>query len=339
MLVIRPIEPKDFDALYRFAEISGAGFTSLPVDTDLLQKRLTNSIQSFAKPHDQPISDEGYLLVGEEIETGQVVGVTGIEANIGYDTPFYSYHMSQLVNESAQLGVRNVHNILTLTTNFVGCTEVCTLYLDPDFRKNTYGRLLSKSRFMMMAQYPDRFAKTVFAEMRGKTADDGISPFWHWLEKHFFSIDFQHADHLTGLGHKQFIVDLMPKLPIYVSLLSKEAQSVIGEVHENTEPAKHLLEKEGFTFRGYVDIFDAGPTIDCELKQLETVRCSKLASVKVAEHSSSTSFLLSNTSFSHFRATIANAFYCSEEKCITLSPKVAQALQVSTGEFVRILAQ
>ena len=42
---------------------------------------------------------------------------------------------------------------------------------------------------------------------------------------------------LTGIGKKGFIADLMPKLPIYVNLLSKEAQAVIGEVHDNTRPA------------------------------------------------------------------------------------------------------
>ena len=55
----------------------------------------------------------------------------------------------------------------------------------------------------------------------------------------------------------------MPKYPIYVNLLSKEAQQVINKVHDKTVPALRLLEAEGFARRkGYVDIFDAGPTVE-----------------------------------------------------------------------------
>ncbi len=95
----------------------------------------------------------------------------------------------------------------------------------------------------MLAQFPERFADVVFAEMRGVSDDEGNSPFWQWLKDNFFNIDFTLADYLTGIGAKGFIADLMPKLPIYVSLLSEEARAVIGQVHPNTRPALRLLEK------------------------------------------------------------------------------------------------
>ena len=66
----------------------------------------------------------------------------------------------------------------------------------------------------------------------------------------------------------------MPKYPIYVSLLSKQAQAVIGKVHEKTKPALQLLEQEGFICRGYVDIFDAGPTVEANLKHIRTAQMS-----------------------------------------------------------------
>ena len=103
--------------------------------------------------------------------------------------------------------------------------------------------------------------KTIIAEMRGVSDEEGHSPFWQWLQEHFFTIDFPTADHLIGIGNKVFISELMPKHPIYANLLGKEAQEVIGQVHEKTKPALKLLEKEGFEHRGYVDLFDAGPTV------------------------------------------------------------------------------
>ncbi len=60
----------------------------------------------------------------------------------------------------------------------------------------------------------------------------------------------------------------MPKLPIYINLLSKEAQAVIGQVHDNTKPALKLLEREGFCCRDYVDIFDGARQLNVILRTL-----------------------------------------------------------------------
>jgi arginine N-succinyltransferase len=38
---------------------------------------------------------------------------------------------------------------------------------------------------------------------------------------------------------------------------------VIGRCTD-TEPALAMLKSEGFNYQGYVDIFDAGPAIECE---------------------------------------------------------------------------
>ncbi|EJN6828006.1 arginine N-succinyltransferase [Vibrio cidicii] len=339
MLVVRPIAMSDYDALHTCAVESGHGFTSLPVNEELLTNRITHSEYSFAKHNVGEPGDEGYLMVGFDAESGEVAGTTGIEAAIGWDVPFYSYHISKIVHSSPKLGVNNVVKLLTFGNNYTGCSEICTLFLREKFREGLNGRLMSKCRFLMMAEHPHRFSKTIFAEMRGVSDANGNSPFWQWLQDHFFSIDFTMADYLTGIGKKGFIADLMPKLPIYINLLSPEAQAVIGVVHENTRPALKLLEKEGFTSRGYVDIFDGGPTVECDLRNIESVRHSVRAKVRVAEHSSSQDFLIANTSFENFRATAAKAAYDQASSSVILSPKVAQALMVEDGEYVRMLAQ
>ncbi len=229
--------------------------------------------------------------------------------------------------------------LLTFGNNYTGCSEICTLFLRPSFRGGLNGRLMSKCRFLMMAEHPHRFSETIFAEMRGVSDDEGNSPFWQWLQEHFFSIDFTMADYLTGIGKKGFIADLMPKLPIYINLLSKEAQAVIGKVHDNTKPALKLLEREGFTCRNYVDIFDAGPTVECDRRNIESVRHSIRAKVQVSEHASSQDYLIANTSFEHFRATAAKGAYDQESESVILAPDVAKALEVSEGDFVRMLPQ
>jgi len=339
MLVVRPISMSDYQALHTCAVESGHGFTSLPVNEQLLTNRIKHSEYSFSKSDVLSPSDEGYLMVGFDSETGEVAGTTGIEAAVGWDVPCYSYHISTIVHSSPKLNVNNVVKLLTFGNNYTGCTEICTLFLRPEFRQGLNGRLMSKCRFLMLAEHPHRFSNTIFAEMRGVSDDNGNSPFWQWLEEHFFSIDFTMADYLTGIGKKGFIADLMPKLPIYINLLSKEAQAVIGQVHDKTRPALKLLEKEGFTCRNYVDIFDAGPSVECDINNINSVRDSVRVKVKVAEHSSSQDFLMCNTSFENFRATAAKAAFDRENGSAIIAPQVAKALQVDNGDSIRILAQ
>ena len=339
MLVVRPIKLSDYDALHTCAVESGHGFTSLPVNEELLTNRITHSEYSFAKENVTEPGDEGYLMVGFDVETGEVAGTTGIEASIGWDVPFYSYHISKVVHSSQRLKVNNVVKLLTFGNNYTGCSEICTLFLRPDYRKGLNGRLMSKCRFLLMAEHPERFSETIFAEMRGVSDDEGNSPFWQWLQEHFFSIDFTLADYLTGIGKKGFIADLMPKLPIYINLLSQEAQDVIGQVHDKTRPALKLLEREGFTNRGYVDIFDAGPTVECDLRNIESVRHSIRAQVEISEHASSQDYLIGNTSFENFRAVAAKGAYDQASGKVILAPNVAEALEVQEGDFVRMLAQ
>ncbi|MEH6532645.1 MAG: arginine N-succinyltransferase [Photobacterium frigidiphilum] len=338
MLVIRPITEADYPALMRCAEESGHGFTSLPVNEEMLRNRIAHSVESFGKEVTEP-GTEGYLMVAEDTETGEVAGTTAIEAAIGLDNPFYTYHLSTVVHASRRLGVHNVVKVLTFGNNYTGNSELCTLFLRPEWRQGFNGRLLSKCRFLMMAEHRHRFSETVLAEMRGVSDDEGNSPFWHWLKEHFFSIDFTHADYLTGIGAKGFIADLMPKLPIYVSLLSPEAQAVIGQVHEKTRPALRLLEKEGFCCRGYVDIFDAGPTVECDVRNIESVRHSITCTVEIGEPNSGKDFIISNGSFDGFRAVVGKVKVDEQNNIAQVTTEMAAALQVKNGDHVRLIEQ
>lgn len=335
MKVLRPIKATDFAALRTIAEESGPGFTSLPVDDEKLQSKITRSEDSFKKPVDCP-TDEGYLFVLEDFETKTILGTTAIEAAVGMDTPLYHYYKSKSVHHSKTLNVYNTVEVLTMCNDYTGATEICTLFLRPDFRKGLAGRFLSRSRFLFMADHQSRFSDTVIAEMRGVNDENGHSPFWEWLQDHFFSIDFPVADHLVGLGNKVFIAELMPKHPIYVNLLSEEAQSVIGHVHEKTKPALKLLEKEGFEHRGYVDLFDAGPTVECRMQNIRSIKESKEYPISIGEARGEVTFAISNQKFADFRATYTKqAIFDESKQELVVTPQVAEALELKNGDSVR----
>jgi arginine N-succinyltransferase len=79
--------------------------------------------------------------------------------------------------------------------------------------------------------------------------------------------------------NKKFIADLMPTHPIYIPLLPKEAQEAIGQVQEETRPAVKIVEEEGFSFSGMVDIFDAGPILSAKRDQVRAVKESAKAAI------------------------------------------------------------
>ena len=335
MKIIRPITRADYSALHDIAVESGIGFTSLPVNEGLLKSKIERAEAAFQSNPEAP-GIQSYLFVMEDTETGEVVGTSGIEATVGLDDAFYSYHVSKVVHASRELDVHNTVELLTLCSDYTGVSEICTLFLRESARSGLNGKLLSKMRFLFMAEHKHRFAETVIAEMRGISDEDGRSPFWEWLEKHFFSMDFPTADYLSGIGKKVFIAELMPKYPIYVNLLSEAAQNAIGKVHEKTAPALRLLQDEGFMCRGYVDIFDGGPTVEANVAQVTTVRNSQRRAVKVVDKLSeqAQACFAINTSVFNFRACTAD-LNIVDDKHVEISQAHADALAVKNGDFIR----
>lgn len=335
MFVIRPIEVSDYPSFEEIARESGIGFTSLPVNEELLRKRISASNLAFNTEFSTE-ENQSYLFVMEDTQTGEVVGTSGIQSRVGIDDVFYHYHLGKVVHASHELGIHNTVDILTFCNDYTGVSEICTLFLREKARNGLAGRLLSKFRFLFMAEHQERFSDVIIAEMRGVSDENGKSPFWEWLETHFFSMDFPTADYLTGIGNKVFIAELMPKYPIYVNLLSEEAQACIGKVHEKTKPALRLLEQEGFRCRGYVDIFDAGPTVETDLNNIETVRTSRRATVEVRTEIQPTiqECLMINTKVEEFRACLA-PLAVIDEHTVQITPDIASALNLNSGDALR----
>ncbi|WP_133135182.1 arginine N-succinyltransferase [Legionella rowbothamii] len=335
MMLFRSALDSDLEAIHDLAEQSGIGMTTLPKDINLLKKRIDWSCASYKKKIVHPNS-EYYLFVLENQKNKELVGVSAIEARIGHDTPFYSYKLSKRTRISRTLNIRSEYEVLSLVNDNQGRSEICTLFLSPKYRKDNNGLLLSKGRFIFMAQFPGRFAPIVIADMRGVSDKHGRSPFWDNVCSHFFQMSFAEADRLTLATDKQFIADLMPRNPIYVKLLSEEAQAVIGQPHPLTAPAMSILLKEGFRYNNYVDIFDGGPTLEVPLNEIKTVKLSRLVTVgSLSDEVSSSNYLLANAQL-NFRATINTALVNKEHNTCILSKKTADLLQVNRGDVVRV---
>jgi arginine N-succinyltransferase len=109
------------------------------------------------------------------------------------------------------------------------------------------------------------------AEIRGWPDTEGRSPFWDAVGSKFFQMDYRIADERSARDHR-FIADLMPRYPIYASLLPEEARRVIARPHPDAEPALALLKSQGFHFNNVIDIFDAGPAVEAFTDHIDIVR-------------------------------------------------------------------
>jgi arginine N-succinyltransferase len=335
MMLFRNALDSDLEAIHRLAQLSGIGITTFPKDIKLLKKRLSWSTNSFKKILKQPIH-EYYLFVLENQKTKEIVGVSGIESQIGHESPFYSYKVSKRSHICHSLNIRSDYEVLIPVNDNEGRSEICTLFLTPKYRKNHNGLLLSKARFLFMAQYPERFAPIIIADMRGISNKKGISPFWNNVGFHFFKMSFSEADRLILATNKQFIADLMPNGPIYIQLLSPEAQEVIGKPHPLTAPAMNILLKEGFRYNKYVDFFDAGPTLEVPLAKIRTVELSHLVTItSLSDEVRSANYLLSNAHL-RFRAVAATALINQELKTCVISKQIAKMLHVQCGDTLRV---
>jgi arginine N-succinyltransferase len=335
MMLFRSARDSDLEAIHHLAKHSGVGMTTLPKDKKLLKKRIEWSTDSFKKKILSPFN-EYYLFVMEDLSTKKIVGTSAIESKTGHEAPFYSYKVSKRTRICHSLDIRSEYQVLSLVNDNQGRTEICTLFLEPEFRKKNNGLLLSKARFLFMAQYTFRFNPIVIAEMRGISDENGKSPFWDNVGAHFFHMPFEEADRLTLATNKQFIADLMPRNPIYVKLLSPEAQAVIGQPNHSTVPAMNILLKEGFRYSNYIDIFDAGPTIEAPLSEIKTIDLSRIMVIKsLSDEVSSNEYLLSNTQLD-FRATIDYALFNEQDNSCIISKKTANLLQVECGDSLRI---
>jgi arginine N-succinyltransferase len=290
-----------------------------------------------AAPH-----EAGYLFVMEDTANGDVAGVCGIETAVGLREPFYSYRVSTVVHASQELDVWTRVRALNISHDLTGYAELCSLFLSPRYRTGGLGGLLSRARFMFIAQFRERFAERICAELRGYFDADGTSPFWRAVGSHFYQIDFNAADYLSSHGRKAFLAELMPRYPVYVELLPDDAQACVGRTHAQTLPARRMLEAEGLRYENHVDIFDAGPVLECHIADLRTVRESVVARVEIGPRESAEQApgeartLVSNTSLSDFRVGMATG--AVRDGVFTLDADHAAALNVARGDPVRVLA-
>lgn len=301
---IRAARTNDLRAFYNLSKLTGGGFTNLPAEKSTLEAKLQRSAKGFARKGDTP-GDDLYVFMLENIETKEIRGTCQVFGAVGSEHSFYSYLISTLTQKSAELGKTFRNQLLNLTTDLEGSSEVGGLFLHPQERAGGLGLLLARSRYLFIKSHRARFGDTVLAELRGVMDEGGHSPFWDAIGGRFFDMTFPEADEFNAIHGTKFIADLFPKSPIYVSMLPESARNVIGQPHPTGKAALKMLENEGFVWDSYVDIFDGGPTVTARTDSIRTIREAGAYRVVDGEPANGSSRLVAHGQLENFVACYA----------------------------------
>ena len=330
--LVRTAREDDLAALYRMAKGTGGGFTNLPPDKPTLAGKLERAARSLARD-EEVLGDDLFVFILEDTASGKTRGTCQIMSQTGTQLPFYSYRIGRITQHSKELDRTFRAEMLTLTTDLDGSSEVGGLYLDPMERSSGVGKLLARSRYLFIRAHRARFADRTLAELRGAIDDAGNSPFWDGLAGRFFDMSFRDADEFNARMGNQFIADLMPKHPIYTALLSEGARQVMGQPHFSGRPAMRMLENEGFSFQNYVDIFDGGPSMIAPTDRITTIVDARDATIiGIAEGTASGDHLVACGRLADFRACLANLIHVNGG--VTIDAEAADLLDVSPGDTI-----
>jgi arginine N-succinyltransferase len=101
-------------------------------------------------------------------------------------------------------------------------------------------------------------------------------------------------------------------------------------------PALSMLAKQGFKTNGLVDILDGGPCMEVLATKIPIVKSSFKVKVEVKRSLNFSNYgFITNYSLNNFRVVREN-YNLIKNNTIEISQKTAKALQISTGDKVRI---
>jgi arginine N-succinyltransferase len=266
-------------------------FINLPPDSDIILQKIRNSRAAFARARgaepgsngavdaapSRPRSGAGaspnYMFVIEDSDTGNPVGSSAIISEMGSPgNPNIKFRLRRrsMFSEDLQAGATHVTAKLVLDED--GPTEIGGLILGPSYRghRQKLGKQLSLVRFHYIGLHRDCFKDRMLAEMMAPITPDGGNTLWEYLGRRFINLSYEEADRFCAQS-REFMTSLLPREEIYLTLLPPEARALIGRVGPDTEPARAMLERLGFSYRDHIDPFDGGPHLEAETDDIPLI--------------------------------------------------------------------
>jgi arginine N-succinyltransferase len=253
---------------------------NLPNDRSHVQRLLDHSERSFTGELKDPRKRK-YVFLLRDLESGEAVGTSMIVAQLGRrDAPYIYFDVITEEKYHAALDRHFQHTVLHLGFSYQGPTELGGLVVAPEHRgaSDRYGLLISYVRFLFIAVHRELFQGELLAELLPPLEPDGTSHLWEALGRRFTGMSYAEADLLSSID-KSFIRDLFPSGSIYASLLSSDAQSVIGKVGAQTKGVEKMLRRIGFRYAERIDPFDGGPHFLAAADEVTLIRNARVVRI------------------------------------------------------------
>ena len=247
---------------------------NLPHDPDAMTPIIERSRLSFSGNIGDPRKRE-YVFVLYDHQEQRAVGTSMIVGQLGRrGAPYIFLDVRKEERYSHTLDKHFIHDVLSIGYSYDGPTEIGGLVMHPDYRKMVGVRLgaqISYVRFLWMATHRADFQNYVLAELLPPLQPDGTSHLWEAIGRRFTGMTYREADRLSKTN-KEFIRGLFPDGDLYVTLLSDDARSVIGQVGAQTKGVEKLLRRIGFEYIDRVDPFDGGPHFAAKVDDVTLVQ-------------------------------------------------------------------
>jgi arginine N-succinyltransferase len=233
------------------------------------------------------------------------------------------------------------HTVLKIGFSYSGPTEIGGLVVHPKHRRanERLGLLISYVRFLYIALHRELFRDEILAELLPPLEPDGTSHLWEALGRRFTGMSYAEADLLSS-SDKTFIRDLFPSGDIYSTLLSTEAQNVIGKVGAQTRGVEKMLRRIGFRFAERIDPFDGGPHFVAGVDEISLIRETeqrRLGAVREPAKSAPRALVGRALSGSPYFRAVMTTVELEGDQVLALGEAAAQTLESAPGEMLSVL--
>src|SRR5690606_24908417 len=144
-------------------------------------------------------------------------------------------------------------------------------------------KLNACGRLLFAASHPQRFADSIAVEISGISDEQGNSPFWDGVCRHFFDVDYAEAERLGSSLGRSVLAELLPGYPLYVPTLTASAPEATGQPRPAWQMVYALRIDEGVASANYTATVAGGPVVRAPSAAPPTARASQVARVRIAQ--------------------------------------------------------
>lgn len=191
---------------------------------------------------------------------GGTVASLRLRPPIGLQRPRYWYRVGCAVHAAAELQLYRRQTTLLLCNDLTGACELLDLAMAPGAEAALQAVL--QAALEVVDAHPPTQGATVIAELPGPRDEQGRSPFWQGLGRHFYGGDPREVQRQQGDAWCSHVAALLPRQPLYASFLPEAAQAALAQTPAALQPLRQALEAAGLRWRHHVRIDDAGAVLE-----------------------------------------------------------------------------